>query len=339
MKKLFLVLVILSFVENTMAQLKIAQFPEKEKKEVIITYDSLTNVRHNNSEDYNYSFKHLVGQRITSFQSSDFWVDMRINGKSHYETDIQNIIDGKTFKIDSVNRYTFYMTSEDNPNNHFSLSILDYEDLYKIDFAWVCHGYFDKIKDLYLGKDLVYIHNDKDYDIDDSSYNTYRFMDYDSKRNLMKKIPCNSVWKCTDVLVIADRVKYFGSPDFQNRVILNVENEQYGKYYIYASELIKRKLNSKSDEYFMSMEDFHKYQAEQNQLRAAAKAKAAKAAEEAEKRAKERVIGMTKDQCIESWGHPTRINRTTTASRVSEQWVYSRRYLYFENGVLVTIQD
>lgn len=360
MKRIFIIIICLSLVENVMAQLKMAQFPEKEKKEVIITYDSLTNVRYNNSEDYNERFKHLVGQKITSFQSSDFWVDMRINGKSHYETDIQNIIDGKTFKIDSVNRDTFYMTSEDNPNNHFSLSILDSDDLYKIDFAWVCHGYFDKLKDLYLGKDLVYIHNDKDYDIYDSKYNTYRFMDYDSKRNLMKKIPCNSVWKCTDVLVIADRVEYFGFPDFENRVILNVENEQYGKYYIYASELIKRKLDSKSDEYFMSMEDFHKYQAEQNQLRAAAKAKAAKAAEEAEKRAKERreyvivrygehygslilqgrvVIGMTKDQCIEALGHPTRINRTTTASRVSEQWVYSSRYLYFENGKLVTIQD
>lgn len=362
MRQIFLILLSLTFVVNVSAQLKIAQFPEKEKKEVIITYDSLTNVRHNNSEDYNDRFKHLVGQRITSFQSSDFWADMRINGKSHYETDIQNIIDAKTFKIDSVNRYTFYMTSEDNPNNHFSLSILDGDDLYMIDFAWVCHGYFDKIKDLYLGKDLVYIHNDKDYDIDDSRYTTYRFMDYDSKRNLMKKIPCNSVWKCTDVLVIADRVKYFGFPDFENRVILNVENEQYGKYYIFASEFLERKGNSNPyiEEYFMTMEDFHKYQAVQNQLTAEAKAKAAKAAEESEKRAKERreyiiarygethgslilqgkvVIGMTKDQCIEALGHPSRINRTTTAARVSEQWVYSSRYLYFDNGVLVTIQD
>lgn len=359
MKKLFLVLVILSFVENTMAQLKMAQFPEKEKKEVIITYDSLTNVRHNNSEDYNDRFKHLVGQKITSFQSSDFWVDMRINGKSHYETDIQNMIDGKTFKIDSVNRYTFYMTSENNPDNHFSLSILDSDCLYEIDFAWVCHGYFEKMKKLFLDKDLVYIHQDQDYDL--SEYHTrYRFMDYNTKRNLTKKVPCNSVWKCTDVLVISDKEKFFGFPDYKNRVILNIENEQYGKYYIFASELIERKVDIKSDKYFMTMEDFHKYQAVQNQLRAEAKAKAAKAAEESEKRAKEHreyiiakygetygslilqgrvVIGMTKDQCIESWGHPSRINRTTTALTIYEQWVYGNRYLYFENSKLVTIQD
>ena len=360
MKKLFLVLVILPFVENTMGQIKMAQFPEKEKKEVIITYDSLTNVRHNNSEDYDDRFKHLVGQKITSFQSSDFWVDMRINGKSHYETDIQNMIDGKTFKIDSVNRYTFYMTSENNPNNHFSLSILDSDYLYEIDFAWVCHGYFEKMKELFLNKELVYIHDDKDYNIDDSRYTRYRFMDYNTKLNLTKRIPCNSVWKCTDVLVISDKEKFFGFPDYKNRVILNLENEQHGKYYIYAYELIERKIDSKSDKYFMLLEDFHKYQAVQNQLREVAKAKAAKAAAESEKRAKEHreyiiakygetygslilqgrvVIGMTKDQCIEALGHPSRINRTTTALTIYEQWVYGNRYLYFENSKLVTIQD
>lgn len=360
MKKLFLVLVILSFVENTMAQLKMAQFPEKEKKEVIITYDSLTNVRHNNSEDYDDRFKHLAGQKITSISSAVLWGDMDIDNGNGFSTmwDAESM-DGKTFRIDSVSRYTFYITSEDNSDNHFSLRI-DADNAHRLDLAWVCHGYFEKMKKLFLGKDLVYVHQDHDYDL--SEYHTrYRFMDYNTKRNLAKRIPCNSVWRCTDVLVIPDKINsLFNVPAYDNRVIINIENEQYGKYYIFASELIERKVDIKSDKYFMTMEDFHKYQAVQNQLREAAKAKAAKAAAESEKRAKEHreyiiakygetygslilqgrvVIGMTKDQCIESWGHPTRINRTTTASRVSEQWVYSRRYLYFENGVLVTIQD
>ena len=360
MKRIFIILISLSLVENVSAQLKMAQFPEKEKKEVIITYDSLTNVRHNNSEDYDSRFKHLVGQRITSFQSSDFWASMRVDGKSYYASDFKNNIDGKTFRIDSVNHYTFYMTSDDDHSNHFSLSILDSDDLYQIDFAWVCHGYFEKIKKLFLGKDLVYVNQDNIYQIEDSRYNTYRFMDYDTKRNLTKKIPCNSVWRCTDVLVITDREKFFGFPDYDNRVILNLENEQYGKYYIFASKLIESQIDAKSNKYFMTMEDFHKYQTVQNQLRETAKAKAAKAAEEAEKRAKEHreyiiakygesngslilqgkvVIGMTKEQCIEALGNPNRINRTTTVSTIYEQWVYSNKYLYFENGKLVTIQD
>lgn len=52
-------------------------------------------------------------------------------------------------------------------------------------------------------------------------------------------------------------------------------------------------------------------------------------------------IGMTKDEVLSNgWGNPQKINKTTTASGTSEQWVYSGyRYLYFEDGILVTIQD
>ncbi|WP_211147016.1 hypothetical protein [Paenibacillus dokdonensis] len=52
-------------------------------------------------------------------------------------------------------------------------------------------------------------------------------------------------------------------------------------------------------------------------------------------------IGMTKEEVLAStWGKPKDINKTTTANYVSEQWVYSGyRYLYFENGILTTIQN
>ncbi|MNK45804.1 hypothetical protein D3C87_645750 [compost metagenome] len=52
-------------------------------------------------------------------------------------------------------------------------------------------------------------------------------------------------------------------------------------------------------------------------------------------------IGMTHDEAINStWGKPKDINTTTTADMVSEQWVYSgNRYLYFDNGILTTIQE
>ena len=53
-------------------------------------------------------------------------------------------------------------------------------------------------------------------------------------------------------------------------------------------------------------------------------------------------IGMTPDQVINetSWGRPEYINRTTTSAGVNEQWVYGlRNYLYFNNGILVSIQN
>ena len=52
------------------------------------------------------------------------------------------------------------------------------------------------------------------------------------------------------------------------------------------------------------------------------------------------IIGMNKEICRLSWGEPYDINRTITKNKVFEQWVYSMgTYLYFENDILVAIQD
>jgi hypothetical protein len=40
-----------------------------------------------------------------------------------------------------------------------------------------------------------------------------------------------------------------------------------------------------------------------------------------------------------SWGQPRNINRTVTSWGVNEQWVYTNKNLYFENGVLSAFQD
>jgi hypothetical protein len=51
-------------------------------------------------------------------------------------------------------------------------------------------------------------------------------------------------------------------------------------------------------------------------------------------------IGMTKQMCIESWGKPEDINTTIGSYGRHEQWVYGNgNYLYFENGILTTIQN
>ncbi len=49
-------------------------------------------------------------------------------------------------------------------------------------------------------------------------------------------------------------------------------------------------------------------------------------------------IGMTKEMCKLSWGTPKDINETISVGNKSEQWVYSENYLYFDNGILTTIQ-
>ena len=56
-------------------------------------------------------------------------------------------------------------------------------------------------------------------------------------------------------------------------------------------------------------------------------------------------VGMTKDQVLQSWGKPTKINRTIVSSSASEQWIYERgnigdtQYVYLTNGVVRSMQS
>lgn len=55
------------------------------------------------------------------------------------------------------------------------------------------------------------------------------------------------------------------------------------------------------------------------------------------------LIGMTEDQVIASWNRPYQINTTKGSFGIHEQWVMSAHiptdYLYFENGILTSIQE
>ena len=55
-------------------------------------------------------------------------------------------------------------------------------------------------------------------------------------------------------------------------------------------------------------------------------------------------IGMTSEQVMWSWGPPSKRNTTTTGGGTHEQWIYGNplskaQYVYFDNGVLTTIQE
>jgi len=50
------------------------------------------------------------------------------------------------------------------------------------------------------------------------------------------------------------------------------------------------------------------------------------------------VLGMTAEQAYASWGKPNKVNRTVTFAGVREQWVYDEDYLYFDDGVLTSMQ-
>lgn len=62
-------------------------------------------------------------------------------------------------------------------------------------------------------------------------------------------------------------------------------------------------------------------------------------ATEVPKEATEPKIGMTKDEVLKStWGNPKKRNITETKNGTHEQWVYDKGYIYFDNGLVSTIQ-
>lgn len=50
-------------------------------------------------------------------------------------------------------------------------------------------------------------------------------------------------------------------------------------------------------------------------------------------------IGMTNDMATESIGSPKAINKSIGSWGIHEQWVYDKKFLYFENGILTSWQE
>ena len=45
--------------------------------------------------------------------------------------------------------------------------------------------------------------------------------------------------------------------------------------------------------------------------------------------------GITSDMARDSWGKPVQINRMFVDQSVDEEWIYSKKYLYFRDGILI----
>ena len=45
--------------------------------------------------------------------------------------------------------------------------------------------------------------------------------------------------------------------------------------------------------------------------------------------------GITSEMARDSWGKPVQINRMYVDTSVDEEWIYTKSYLYFRDGVLI----
>lgn len=244
--------------------------------------------------------------------------------------------------------------------------------------CFVIVGHFEKMEQLYKGKMLVFITDDNNYEWSNDyqngifDINTRKRITSFAKGTLFQCAGISIDDQKTDDFNKREIYK-----NVEDRTVLLLHNDELGDFYCYAvSQDMERSYDKKDQarykEYvlgkFLFKEDYDRI--EQDKAIAAKKKKEAEKAKvlEAQAKAKEREekeqqriqalvkkygqsnvnlarqgkvkIGWNKELCKEAWGEPKSVNKTTTAYGVHEQWVYSTsRYLYFDDGVLTSIQE
>ncbi len=292
------------------------------EKEVILPYDSLD--RFNNK-----NYKNQIGQTLylTSWDrkyfSEMFFEDFAGTRKYQY-VERNGVIfhpdyDRLVGKFYSVNRlfdedelgkgnacFELIMQEEPHDTIYYRFRVVGPRD----DGGFVNVGYAIKQKSIYKDTQLVF--NDPWLDRLENQETGER----------MKGVPLGTRLVCTDVLLSKER-----------GIVYLLCNPDYPPLFTTA---------------IWGLDTLESYLADQKKKADEEKAQKQKEAEIIRKYGKAALeqmksgivkIGWTTDMCKEAWGKPTDINVTTTQYGTTTQWVYgSGRYLYFENGKLVSIQ-
>ena len=316
----------------------------KQEAELIRPYDSLSNIKPNYELPTDAQFKHLIGQKLLYLGSDktndNYHSDFYNETKKDYVKNSKMI--GHYFTIiDIKSKDQFSVKMDGDTTSVYLLKI----DLLGKDRNKECVivGYYEKMREKYENKDLVFIEDDYDYNEYDGLINSTT-----RKRNY--NIDGHSIWHCSQVSVFQEEDPYRKIKG--NRVVLILENEKYGQHFTFAengssyhSSWEERELKK-----FKLKEDYNKIQAQKKAAAALAAKKRAERKQNLINRYGQDLgtkiadgivkVGMTKEQCKEAWGEPVNINRTTTASGTHEQWVYEGgSYLYFDGNILTTIQN
>ena len=320
-----------------------------EEKELVVPYDSLSNIKQIKSGEW-YGYKHLIGQKILLVNPEDRIRDFyRLEGDRRIKIPATSMT-GKYFTIVDIKqrdpsyqlRDPFYLKMDGDSTTVY-LTWGDWDD----NKRWVIVGYYEKMRQLYEGKDLVFMR-------DDDSYMDYDGLINSETRKRTRDIKKGTVWHCSQVSVFPDNDPFLKLKG--NRVVLILDNAQYGQHYTFLENdaIVYSSYDDNYTKYllgkFMIKEDYAKVQA----ARKAAETRA----QEAKAQRRENLIakygkdlgaiiadgkvriGMSKEQCRDAWGNPSDINKTTNAYGTHEQWVYpGGNYLYFDNHTLTTIQN
>lgn len=279
----------------------------------------------------NGQFKQFIGQSIyilpftqkqLSFHkkwgSSDTKND-RLRGE--YYT-----IDGFEFKLNEsytgmykLDKVVFKLRNEDEKKSKWEVAYYSLDDALLV-------GYYEKLKQKYVGKSFVYTGRAKGKGCQFITEPSLDHSAVDTKTKQIINLRDKSEWLCTEIQLVDDEVT------MQLYAILTNSDGNEIKARIENRFLTKGETNAAFFSCFMDNNEFEKWKdsiVEKYGLEYALLI--------IKKKVK---IGMTDKMCIEAWGEPDSKNRTVLNGKETEQWVYKTgSYLYFDNGILTVIQN
>ena len=314
MKKLYLILMLSLFVfVNSNAQITITKVVGKQETDSNKPYDSLDNFLSHNLKSY-------IGQTLF-FPGK--WEKLQEYGYEYFVYDYQkpHLEQNNVYKIKGV-RSTNYdaiagkyfdvidvVTSNESSSKNIPFLKLQEKQDKDIMYLRYDTAFKELQKFITVGyfMKLKKMYLGKNFYVRNiSPVNDKQWTDYSTGQTI--EFPTLDIWKCKDITV---EDKYY-------ELSFILENTNHNKICLEVN-----RFHSKYHNYGYLKSDFKYIKPTIQELILTGKTK----------------IGMTKNECIMSWGEPESINPTITSNGKSEQWVYSNsQYLYFENGILTAIQ-
>ena len=368
----YITMALLAFSVCSQGQINvISRDSESTSKPYVVYYDSLTNIKElrDDSIKLHQSFKHLIGQIV--FYVEPDTTKYRVHHKSFYTTPNIRYRTPSVQRSLCMNRYWLISDivttkSSYGGSDRQVFELTDTTDGMKVycepqgyipdvNRDFVVLGYYEKMKQQYVGKTFVY----KKKDLRRIS----KLINFETKK-VGDSIPENTIWKCVDVGAY-NVTQHEEAEDDDRRcpVILIFENDKLGKYYSYTQDDLGRPfqetkycfwpqdkgheeerlplylgkfIDPEQQAYIEKKENETKQYFANQKKRMIAKYGKYWGKLVADGQLE---IGMTKQMCRDSWGEPENINRTSTRYGNHEQWVYSTIYVYFDNGKISAIQD
>lgn len=258
-------------------------------------------------------------------------------------------IEGKTFKILSI-REGKYPNKEESYHKYLIFTLLDENGQRLLWYTKICDpnsldhpvypfivkGYFEKMKERFLGKEMFYFGHYTDYGTEQRNIDKIRYKVKElifAESNNSYSIPAflveSYITKEQAIVALCKTPDLYRTNDYDFRQ-LHSGAKTFPKFY---DDILSTMIVEEGSVYLKKLEkkgEWYKTLTNRYGLEFG----------DAIYRGEVR-LGMTTEMVLKAIGEPTKINTTEGSYGVLQQWCYeySKRYLYFKNGTLTDIQE